>query len=292
MNDQARGLRELMEDKREIKSQEIETKESGARVISVSSGKGGVGKTNFAVNLSISLQRLGYKVVIIDADIGLGNIEILLGITSGYNFTNIISNGLGIMDIISPGPLGLGVISGGSGLKELSLLSEENLSLIIKELTILQKSFDYIIIDTGAGISPMVMDFLMSSKETIVVTTPDPTSIMDSYVLIKALSLKAYDGDLHIITNMVKNKKEALEVFAKINGACKSFLQLEVDHLGYIERTDIVSTAVRNQIPFTISSPRSTITNRFERIALDLAKTEEVVEVSFAQRLMNIFKMR
>lgn len=291
--DQAEKLRKMMSYKDEIK-EEAKSIEKKAKVISISSGKGGVGKTNFAINFSISLKRLGYKVVIIDADIGLGNVEILTGVNLKNKISDIVFANKSIVEIMGDGPEGIKIISGGSGLKELSLLNNDNLPKLIKEIENLQSLVDYIIIDTGAGISPVVLDFIMASDEVIVVSTPDPTSIMDSYTLIKSLVTTGFIGKINIVSNLVDTINEGKEVFYKLDNACTNFLKIQVDYLGYIQRNDLVNYAVKSQTPFMISHPNHFISKRINIMTMGYLNLEDESNGSFnfAKKLLDIFKKR
>ena len=159
-----------------------------ARVFTVTSGKGGVGKSNVSINLAVKLSKMGKRVVILDADFGLANIEVMFGAIPKFNLSDLIYKGMSIQDIITQGPEGIGFISGGSGIAGLTNLSKEYINYLIQNLQKLDTLYDVIIIDTGAGISSAVLEFLIASKEIILVTTPEPTSITDSYSLLKALS--------------------------------------------------------------------------------------------------------
>lgn len=291
--DQAEKLRKIMKSKDQDKK-ETKSIEKKAKVISISSGKGGVGKTNFAINFSIALKKLGYKVVIIDADIGLGNVEILTGVNLKNTISDIVFANKNIVEIMGDGPEGIKIISGGSGLKELSLLNDDNLPKLIKEIEKLQSIVDYIIIDTGAGISPVVIDFIMASNEVIVISTPDPTSIMDSYTLIKSLVTTGFNGKINIVSNLVDNISEGKEVFSKLENASKNFLRVQIDYLGYIQRSDLVNYAVKNQTPFMISHPNHSISKRINIMTMGYLNLEDNDNGSFnfAKKLLDIFKKR
>lgn len=293
--DQAENLRKIMNSKTQNKKEEVSV-DKKAKVISISSGKGGVGKTNFAVNFAISLKKLGNKVVIIDADIGLGNVEILSGISIKNTISDIIYSNKNIIEIMGEGPEGIKIISGGSGLKELALLNDENLQKLIEEIEELQSIVDYIIIDTGAGISPLVIDFVMASSEVIVISTADPTSIMDSYVLIKSLTITGYTGKINIVANLVKDKNEGKEVYSKLSNASNNFLRVQTNYFGYIERNDIVNHAVKNQVPFVISHPNNSISKKVRAMAMEYLDNKEQLEsndsISFARKILKIFKKR
>ena len=288
--DQAEKLREIMNSNNSNLNNELIVGKK-AKIISISSGKGGVGKTNFAINFAISLKKLGNEVVIIDADIGLGNVEILTGVSLKNTISDIVFSNKDIMEIMGDGPEGIKIISGGSGLKELTLLNDENLPYLISEIDKLQSIVDYIVIDTGAGISPVVINFIMASNEVIVISTGDPTSIMDSYVLIKSIVASGFKGYINIVANLIKNKNEANEVYNKLKNATNNFLKVQINYLGYIERNDIVNNAVKNQTPFTVSHPSSPTSNRIMDITKNLIENKEQSDnISFAKKLLNIFK--
>ncbi|MBU5437688.1 MinD/ParA family protein [Tissierella sp. MSJ-40] len=296
MIDQADKLRRLMKKSKNEKSTEKNKSEKRAKVLAITSGKGGVGKTNFALNFSISLQKLGYEVIIFDADVGLANVEILSGVNLKSSISDIILLNKDINEVIAKGPEGIKMVSGGSGLKELALLNEENMLKMLKEIKKLQSTADFIIIDTGAGISSVVLDFVMASDEVIIVTTPDPTSIMDSYTLIKSLSSYGFKEKLNIITNMVDDKSEGKEVFNKLNNATFNFLRIQLNYLGYIERTNIINNAVRNQIPFIVSNPNSIVSKKLNNMTINYTSNRVIKEdnenKSFAEKLLHIFSRR
>ncbi|HSH34791.1 MinD/ParA family protein, partial [Schnuerera sp.] len=257
MKDQAEKLRELMKEKVNNKIKPL-TKNK-AKVVAITSGKGGVGKTNFAINLAISIKRLGYKVLVLDADLGLANIEILTGTNIKYTVADLIVNNKSIHEVLGDGPEGIKLISGGTGLHELSLMNDDNIHNLLIEIEKLEYLADYIIIDTGAGISNTVLHFVMAADEVILITTPDPTSVMDGYTMIKALTNNGYRGKLNIVTNIVSSRKEAIETFNKLNAASNSFLKIELTFLGYLEKNNIVLKAVKNQTPILLFSPKSSL---------------------------------
>lgn len=291
MKDQAERLRELMRNKE--KSRAANKK---AKVLAITSGKGGVGKTNFAINLAISIKRLGHKVLVLDADLGLANVEILTGTNAKYTILDLILGRKSINEIIITGPEEIKLISGGSGLEELSVMDEENINRLIEELERLESSIDFIIIDTGAGISDLVTKFVMAADEVIVVTTPDPTSIMDAYTMIKTLINNGYESKLNVVTNMVNNKGEAITTFNKLNMAANNFLKTELNFLGFLERNNLVSRAVKEQRPFILSNPRSTISKRINFMALKFVETNNGVKMdkkdSFTSKLKNLLFKR
>ena len=209
--DQAEQLRKLVKKNTEPKSI--------ARVITVTSGKGGVGKSSISVNLAIQLSRLGKKVIIFDADFGLANIEIMLGIRPQYNLADLMFRGKNLQDIITEGPEKIGFISGGSGIQELTSLTREQIIYLTQKLYQLDKLADVIIIDTGAGIADSVLEFVAASSEVVVVATPEPTSITDAYALLKTLNRKSdfsVDGTkISMLANRISNPEEGAELYEK-----------------------------------------------------------------------------
>ena len=205
--DQAENLRKIMQQKEE------QAKEA-ARVIAVTSGKGGVGKSSVSVNLAIQFARMGKSVVILDADLGLANVEVMFGVIPKYNLSDLLYNGRELKEIICEGPEGIQFISGGSGIANLANFDKEQVKRLINKMTELEKIADIVIIDTGAGINPSVMEFLISSPETILVTTPEPTSVTDSYALLKALSMtEGFQGKnttVKMIANRVSDAGEGI----------------------------------------------------------------------------------
>jgi len=294
MIDQATKLREMMRTK--LKEEKLENKNKKARVLAISSGKGGVGKTNFAINFSISLRRLGYDVVVLDADLGLSNIEIISGISLNNSISDIIFANKDIFEIMGNGPEGVKIISGGSGLKELKLLDDENFNKLISEIEKLQKSTDFIVIDTGAGISSSVINFIMTADEVIIICTPDPTSLMDSYTLIKSLVYTGYTGKINIVCNLVSNRDEGREIFEKLYNTVENFLRVQIKYFGYIERNRHIRNAVINQVPFIISNPKDPNAKRINIMAMNYMDAKysplEEERISFARRIMDIFIRR
>lgn len=271
--DQAEGLRNI------IKKQEIESGRKTARVITVTSGKGGVGKTSLSVNLAIQLRRLGKKVVVMDADFGLANIEIMLGIRPRYNLADLMFRGKSIQDIITYGPEGIGFISGGSGINEMANLTRDQVFQLIQKLNELDQQADVIIVDTGAGIGDSVLEFVAASAEVLLVATPEPTSITDAYALLKSLnrnsSYKPGKTVVKMIANQVRGARDADELFDKLGVVVNKFLNIDIEYLGAIPYDDSMQKAVMRQEPVSIAAPNSTAARSLERIARVLADKEE-----------------
>ncbi len=251
--DQAEQLRRLVNQ---------QTRPKGtARVITVTSGKGGVGKSSTSLNLAISLSRLGNRVLILDADFGLANIEVMLGIRPKYNLADLMFQGRELQDIITEGPDNVGFISGGSGIAELTRLTKEQIMYLIQKMDYLDGLADIIIVDTGAGISDLVMEFVSVSAEVLLVTTPEPTSITDAYAVLKALhrreNFNKEETVIKLISNRIYSEDEGKEIYNKLNTVVKKFLDIEMEYLGGIPQDRAVSQAIMQQKPVITALPNS-----------------------------------
>ena len=249
-----------------------------ARVITVTSGKGGVGKSNTAINLAIQFRKMGQRVIILDADFGLANIEIMFGTVPKHNFCDLIYQGKNIKEIITWGPMEVGFISGGSGIAGLSNLSREYLTYIIQSLAELDAIADIVIVDTGAGISDAVLEFLVASGEILVVTTPEPTSITDSYSLLKALTrhprFSEKASQVKVIANKVDSQNEGQALFNKLNAVVSRYLKLPITYLGAVPQDNQLSKAVMQQMPVSIQAPTAKSALAYEAIAAKLMNRE------------------
>lgn len=250
-----------------------------ARVITVTSGKGGVGKSNTAINLAIQFRQMGQRVIILDADFGLANIEIMFGTVPHHNLCDLIYQGKNIKDIITWGPGDVGFISGGSGIAGLSNLSREYLIYIIQNLAELDAIADIVIVDTGAGISDAVLEFLVASGEIILVTTPEPTSITDSYSLLKALNrhdrFSSETSQIKVMANKVDNKEEGKALFTKLNAVVARYLKLPISYLGSIPQDSHLSQAVMQQKPVSLANPNAKSAKAYQEIAQVLMYGEQ-----------------
>ena len=249
-----------------------------ARVITVTSGKGGVGKSNTAINLAIQFRKMGHKVIILDADFGLANIEIMFGAVPKHNLCDLIYQGKSIRDIITWGPMEVGFISGGSGIAGMSNLSKDYLNYIIQNLVELDEMADIIIVDTGAGISDAVLEFLVASGEILLVTTPEPTSITDSYSLLKALNrhprYSAETSQIKVIANKVFGEAEAEALYAKLEAVVGRYLKVPITYLGMIPQDNQLAKAVMQQMPVSLDNPRARSAIAYETIAARLMNKE------------------
>ena len=249
-----------------------------ARVITVTSGKGGVGKSNMAINLAVQFKKMGQRVIILDADFGLANIEIMFGAVPEHNLYDLIYQGKNISEIITWGPMDVGFISGGSGIAGMSNLSKDYLTYIIRNLSELDNMADVIIVDTGAGISDAVLEFLVASGEILLVTTPEPTSITDSYSLLKALNRHPrYSKDasqIKVIANKVQNGEEGKDLFEKLNSVVTRYLKIPITYLGMVPQDAQLSKAVMQQMPVSIQNPDSKSAQAYGLIAAKLMNKE------------------
>lgn len=249
------------------------------RVITITSGKGGVGKSNTAINLAIQFRKMGQKVIILDADFGLANIEIMFGAVPKHNLCDLIYQGKNIKEIITWGPMDVGFISGGSGIAGMSNLNRDYLNYIVQNLAQLDTIADIVIVDTGAGISDAVMEFLVASGEILLVTTPEPTSITDSYSLLKALYRHPRFHEevtkVKMVANRVDKETEGQILFSKLNAVVTRYLKIPMIYLGCIPEDIQLSRSVMQQIPVSIQNPSAKSTAAYEKMAKRLLGKEE-----------------
>jgi len=278
MKDQAYKLREMINNLKMMQlEQQTETENyenKNSRVITVTSGKGGVGKTNFSVNLAIALRELGYKVIVIDADLGLANVDVVLGLIPRYTLVDALNSEKNILEIICEGPSGIKFISGGSGIEDLIKLSGEKLDKFINNISQLDRYFDIIIFDTGAGLSDSIVRFVMAADEVIVVTTPEPTSITDAYALIKTIAKRGKKDKIKIVVNKAESVKEGDEVLSKIMLATEKFLDIKPEPLGVLLYDELVVKAVKMQQPFYLSFPNSQASRMMKQITRKLVNID------------------
>jgi len=296
MRDQADKLREIVSNIRDNKDEEkykksLTEKRSYSRVIAVTSGKGGVGKTNFTVNLAIKFAEMGMRVVIIDADLGLANVDVVMGKISKYNLADVISNNKDILEILEEGPKGVKFISGGSGVRELIKLDKAQLVELLIKLGKLDDEADIVLIDTGAGLSDNVLSFVHASREVILVTTPEPTSITDAYALIKTIVHKDKSKSIKVVVNRAENAAEAFNIMDKLNAVTQRFLGVKLHKLGYILNDPCVSKAVKSQQPFVLSYAKSEASRNMNDIAVTLIDNKELSTASASGFRMFINKL-
>jgi flagellar biosynthesis protein FlhG len=276
MIDQADKLRQVIESIKlrraaGIDNINISMRRKTARVITITSGKGGVGKTNIAVNLAIALSELGLRIIILDADFGLANIDVLLGMIPKYTLVDVIHNRKNILEVLCDGPNNIKFISGGSGVEEMTRLDRYQLQDFVNNIALLDKITDVVIIDTGAGLSDNVMSFIMAADEVLLVATPEPTSITDAYALIKMISNRGKKKNIKVIINKAESASEGNDIINKLSIVADKFLRLQLFSLGYILQDDAVIKAVKQQQPFSTRYPKSHAAKDIRVIARKLA---------------------
>jgi len=243
-----------------------------AKIIAVSSGKGGVGKSNIATNLGISFADAGQNVCLFDADINLANINILLGLVPVYTLQHLFSDNKSLNDIIISGPSGLDIVAGASGVSEFTSLNKKQQQRLVKALSEIENKYDYLIVDTAAGIDDTLLSFLHAVPYLIITLTREPTSLTDAFSLLKVLKKQGYNRTVLIIINMVSGRKMAKQIFTRFSEAVSKYLQLNVRLAGYIVSDDAVSLAVQAQQALLKFAPKSSAAMCLESIAMRLLK--------------------
>ncbi len=277
MRDQAERLRQMAKGHQAaVKSPIIKQPDSRARVITVTSGKGGVGKTNLTVNLALALANLGQKVLIIDADLGLANVEFVLGLTPKYNLLNLLDGGYHINDVVMDGPRGIKFMSGGSGIYQLANLSDAQIQKVINQVVLFDRWANVILIDTGAGLHRNVLNFVMAADEVIIITTPEPTAIADAYAMMKAYAAHHGRAPLRLVVNRVLEMDEGQTVVDKLGKVSQRFLGVGVTSLGFVYEDPNVLKAVKSQVPVIVAHPESIAARCIDHIAQRLLYGKEV----------------
>ncbi|CAI8785703.1 flagellar biosynthesis protein FlhG [Brevibacillus sp. IT-7CA2] len=248
MRDQAEQLRERMLQNKKTRP---------TRLVTVTSGKGGVGKSNFSLNFGLGLIEKGHKAVLFDLDLGLANLDVLMGITPKKHLFHLLEPDTTVWDIIEHGPGGLEFIAGGSGFTQIMQLDDEKLDRLFSHLDPLQGYADTIIFDTGAGFSKESMRFMLSSDEVILVTTPEPPAITDAYAVIKMLHARNPAVSIRLVINRASSEREGKMTADKLAMVSKRFLNMDIQSLGYVSDDPYVSKAVKLQRPFLLTYPQS-----------------------------------
>ncbi len=280
MADQADKLRKMVDEKKKTK----------CRAIALTSGKGGVGKTNIVSNMAYLLSTIGKKVVVFDADLGLANVDILMGLRTKYSLLDVIKNGKKMNDIVVKVNDNFKIIPAGSGIEEIANITEPVFTKIKDELSEVIKDADILLIDTGAGISRKVTYFLKSTEEIIVVATPEPTSIADAYAMIKIMSINYNKENIKIFINMAKNEAEAKTIADNLNKICKKFLNKEFKSIGYALNDKNLPNAVKQQKLIAQSNPNSNFSISMKKTINNLFKENiKVYENPIAKFFASIF---
>ena len=281
--DQAHGLRLMVNKKVHDTSdgdgaRRLSQTSPSPRVISVTSGKGGVGKTNIVGNLAVALRRLGKRVLILDGDLGLANIDIIFGLNPAYNIKHVINGEKDLADVIVEGPEEIRIIPAGSGLQQLVDLTQGQKLNLLNEFDALEEDFDVFLIDTGAGISSNVIYFGIAAEERIVVVTSEPTSITDAYALIKVMFTKHGTNTFKLLVNMVDHAEEARSVFENLSNAVVRFLKgISLEYIGFIPRDGNLEKSVRQQCTVIERYPESPSSKGFSELANRLLASSENV---------------
>ena len=298
--DQAEKLRNIIK-KQELPNnqpvKEVSVKHN-AKVITVTSGKGGVGKSSMSVNLAIQLARRGKRVVIFDADFGLANVEIMLGLHPQYNLADMMFRGKKLKDIIMYGPENVGFISGGSGIQELANMTRTQVLDLIQKLVELDQFADVIIVDTGAGISDTVLEFVAASEDVLLVATPEPTSITDAYALLKTLNKRVSANPektvVKMIANQVHGNRDAKELFDKLGMVVSKFLDIKVEYIGAVPYDHNMQKAIMKQTPISILDPHSNTAKAVKNIAglIDDDMNQQEEDYGIVKLFSNVIRMR
>lgn len=286
LTDQAASLRLMAQSRKK-------TSLRRGRVLAITSGKGGVGKTNTVANLAWWLCKAGQKVLVFDADLGLANMDILLGITPTYNIGDVLAGRCQLRDTLVTGPGGMQIIPAGSGLEELTRLEESKIASLLQQAEELE-DFDIMLIDTGAGISGVVTNFLVAADEIVVITTPEPTAFTDAYAMLKLMMVKYGKNDLKLLVNMAQSPADAQQVHMKMSMMLKRFLKCEVPFLGYILHDEALLKCVRKQKLVSEAFPASAASKCYAQVVKtllgetspDVSQTQSSNFSSFMKKLI------
>jgi flagellar biosynthesis protein FlhG len=289
MNDQAAVLREKVLKKHQNSLRNCKT-------LAVLSGKGGVGKSNLSLNLSLALTKQKQRVLLFDMDIGMGNIDILIGQTASYTMVDLLEKKLSIQQIIKKGPQNLAYVAGGTGISSVFEWSPSDLAHLIQELNSLTNQYDYMIFDMGAGMSESVLKFLKAVDEMIVVTTPEPTSITDAYAAIKLAASYSVSAPVRLIINKTLSDKEGNETYERFSRAVQQFLNISISLLGIVPNDQAVQKAVNRQMPFLLQNPASKASiSLIEMVSILIPQDNRITaknEGMFIRRLKRFFLER
>jgi len=294
--DQATQLRSLMRDHQSGPTAAAEDQPAARRaasVIAITSGKGGVGKTNIAVNLAIKLASAGKSVVLLDADLGLANADVICNIDLPANLSHVIARRKDLSDVLVRAPGGFGLIGGASGLARMADLTDADRQRLVTAMAELEEKADVILIDTGAGISPNVLAFTRAADHVLVVTTPEPTAITDAYAVVKVISRDNAERRVSLLVNQARNAEEARVVHERIAKVARQFLGLSIFDAGFVPADDQVSAAVRKRTPFVIGAPRCGASHAIAQLAMRLEQGVASASIQgggFFQRMSRWFR--
>ncbi|MEW6417078.1 MAG: MinD/ParA family protein [Nitrospirota bacterium] len=248
------------------------------RTIAITSGKGGVGKTNIAANIALEIRKSGKNVMILDADLGLSNIDILFQLTPRYNIKHVLDGKMTLKDIVIEGPRGIKILPASSGVQELTSLDEFQRLRLLEGFDLYDDDIDFLIIDTAAGISENVAFFCIAAQEIVVVTSPEPTAITDAYALIKVLFTRYQEKEFRVLVNFVKSSEEGFEVFRRLSIVAEKFLNISLDYIGCIPFDSSIQRAVKEQRAIVEIYPNSIASQKFTEIASKFSDSNSKVK--------------
>ena len=288
MTDQAAVLRDMVKE-----GENSGCDDSRTRIIAVGSGKGGVGKTSITVNLGLALQQMDKKVLIMDVDLGMANVDIMLGLTPRYNLSHILQGKCSFEDALMEGPDRLNILPGTSGVEDLVNISYREVGRLLEACARMEEEYDIILLDIGAGVHNSIINFLMASDETLVILTPEPTAIMDAYSLVKILSSRDYGNKVGLIVNQVDSEKEAEKVGSRMSKVIHQYLDFSIKFQAYIPYDHNVQKAVKKQDPVMTLYPDCSAGIAINKLACKLIDREEEKEArgmkGFVYRVIGLF---
>jgi len=293
MEDQAEKLREIMRQRGNGAENSLTPapKQRKTRIITVTSGKGGVGKTNMAVNMALAYTRLGKKVIVMDADLGLANVNVILKVIPKFSLYHVIRKQKTMREIIIETEYGISIVPGASGFSKIANLAEDERQHFIEEINTLSNA-DIIIIDTSAGIHGNVIDFVAAADDVVIITTPEPTAVTDAYGLIKVIATEIdnIDMGLRLVVNSVDNVNQGRAVSDRMSTIANQFLNIKLDYLGFVYKDPCVHNSVFRQRPFMVEYPRCKASNCVQHIVGRLEKTELREDGGFSNMVKRMFK--
>lgn len=269
--DQAEALRELVAEDRTHRQAAPAVRPSvsalRATTLAVTSGKGGVGKTSVSVNLAVQLAQMGRRVILMDADLGTANADVICNLNAPRNLSHVVAGRCSLHDALVDAPGGFRLIAGASGLSQMAALSDYERDRLMDQMRVLEDEADLILIDTGAGVGPNVLGFLVAVDQVLVVTTPEPTAITDAYAVIKTATRQSKELDLKLLVNQVRDEREARAVYDRVAGVCRRFLDITPRYAGHVLSDARVPYAVRRRQPFVLEHPTSPASVCLHRLA-------------------------
>jgi len=286
MGDQAAKLRSMLIEKTLTKKNEVKHKQQDIKIYAVSSGKGGVGKTNIVLNTAIALQRMGKRVLIIDTDFGFSNVDVLCGLTPNKSFQDVLSGDASLQEVIIEGPEGIKIIPGGSDVSDLKTVSQDHQKVLQVQFQALN-DVDIILIDTGAGLTKTLMQYVMFAKELLLVITPEPTAITDAYNFLKVIDQYKLKKSVHLVVNRAESEAEGRKTFLLMEETIQRFLSISVTYAGCVKDERNVSLAVKKQTPFVIKYANSQASKDIKKLAFYLLGNIDRIEVKSIQDVFN-----